>query len=270
MARGIFPQICVIRSQSETVAFGTSFWARVWEEDSLSWHIRTSRRSWNCSFVNCNGSLVVTTNSTFWVLTKMFSRNCVKSPFVFGPPLNMSSAWSRIRTVRSDISLRRWESSASIERNFGCCCSSLTTVRVKRLRMLNARSGIEWRPGMERKYTENPRERRWFPTAIATEVFPNPGGPQIDTILADPEATWSMISSHSVLRPVKQGTFGGQYDFCNDGLLPFEKTEWKGQLSFVISLQTLFVCSLFKSTLLIKVGMIHSRLAFGKQQILGQ
>ena len=38
---------------------------------------------------------------------------------------------------------------------------------------------------------------------LATDVFPNPGEPHMDTIRVDSENKWPMISSHSFWRPVK-------------------------------------------------------------------
>lgn len=54
--------------------------------------------------------------------------------------------------------------------------------------------------------------RSRLPTEVATEVFPNPGEPQMETIRVLPEVMWSMISSHSFWRPAKCGTVGGRYD----------------------------------------------------------
>ena len=58
--------------------------------------------------------------------------------------------------------------------------------------------------------------------AIATDVFPNPGEPQIDTIRADPEVRWLTMSSHTFWRPVKCGTNSGRRGIVLDGFDPFE------------------------------------------------
>ena len=68
------------------------------------------------------------------------------------------------------------------------------------------------------------------PTAIATEVFPNPGEPQIDTSRVDSDVTCLMISSHSLLRPVKFGTTEGRAAFEKKDFLPLrEKNDIKGK-----------------------------------------
>ena len=55
---------------------------------------------------------------------------------------------------------------------------------------------------------------------MATDVFPNPGEPQIDTSRVDSEDTCRMISSHSPWRPVKLGTTEGRGAPRRDDLIP--------------------------------------------------
>ena len=96
------------------------------------------------------------------------------------------------------------------------------TDRLIQPRIFEARAAFDLRPRKDNQQTGIPLFRRSCPTAIATDVFPNPGEPQIDTSWVVSEVKWPMISSHSLWRPVKQGTILGREVAKGDGLTPLD------------------------------------------------
>ena len=204
IAKGTCPQIWVIRLQSEVLASGSNSCTRDLEDVSSSGLILTADW-WNsrCKSRNPKDSLVVIANFTFWFRLRISSRNSTTSSrFTFGRPLSSkSSALSRMKTRSSDISLKSWQSSSSRDKCWaekvffeGC---------LKKLRSFEVKSAFDRSPRNESQKTGKPLDWISWPTAMATDVFPNPGEPHMDTIRVDSENKWPMISSHSFWRPVK-------------------------------------------------------------------
>ena len=211
MAKGTCPQSCAILLQSATLACGNNSWISVWAEASPNVPILKPRWPWKWTSINSRDSLVVTMNVTLGFCLRVSSRSCMTSSFTFGRPLsNKSSALSRINTDCFDISLSSWQISSSRDRCWSDGFLSWMVGCVRRLRIFEVRPAFDWSPLNETQYTSSPWVWRACPTAIATDVFPNPGEPQIDTSRVDSEVTCPMISSTSLCRPVKLGTIEGR------------------------------------------------------------
>ena len=220
IASGTFPQMCVTFIQSERLPSGSNFWTSCWEDESSSFLILTAWCPWKRKSKNLKDSLVVRRKVTLSLRFRISSSRLITSSFTFGTPLSSkSSALSRMKTQCSDISSNFEQSSSSAAK---LCASvwwsSLSVVDWRsKPRNFDVRSPLDFIPRNDMKYTGRPCAWRSCPTAITTDVFPNPGEPHTDTSRVEAEVTWPIISSHSFSRPVKLGTFEGRHDLGRRG-----------------------------------------------------
>ena len=222
MAKGTCPQICAICAQSAVLAFGSNSETRVLAEALSNGLILKPLWPWKWRSINSRDSLVVTTKVTIWFCLRISSRSCMTSSFAFGEPLsNQSSKLSRINADGFETLLKSCQTSSSTDRHWPEGCFMVVSC-LRRLRNFEAKSALERTPLRETQYTGIPWDWRACPTAIATDVFPNPGVPQIDTSRMDSEDTCPMISSHSLWRPVKLGTTEGREAPRSDDLTPLK------------------------------------------------
>ena len=220
MAKGTCPQICAICVQSAMLAFGRNSETRVIAEVSSSGLILKPLWPWKWRSIYSRDSLVVTTKVTIWFRLRISSRSCMTSSFAYSEPLsNKSSKLSRIKADGFETLLKSWQTSSSMEGSWPDGCFMVVSC-LKKLRNFEVKSALERTPLRETQYTGFPWDWRACPTAIATDVFPNPGVPQIDTSRTDSEDTCPTISSHSLWRPVKLGTTEGREAPRGDDVTP--------------------------------------------------
>ena len=220
IAKGTSPHICRIRVQSEELAVGRRVFTKAIADSSSNGLILTL--SWPCSsiFRKSSDSLVVKANMVALLRLRISFKSSMTSFFTPGSPSsNKLSALSRIKIDRSEISVKSRQSWSSRD---GCEKDgwSFLTDGLTKLRSFETRSVFDFSSRNESQQTGIPLDWRSCPTAIATDVFPNPGEPQIDTRRVDSEVTWPIISSHSLWRPVKLGTMAGREGMDSDGLSP--------------------------------------------------
>ena len=220
IAKGTNPQICRIRVQSEELAVGRRAFTKVIADSSSSGLILTLSWPSKSRFRKPRNSLVVKANMVALLRLRISFKSPMTSFFTPGSPSsNKLSALSRIKIDRSEISLKRrqsWSSRDGYDRDGW----SFLTDGLTKLRSFEVRSVFDFSSRNESQQTGIPLDWRSCPTAIATDVFPNPGEPQIDTSGVDLEVTWPVVSSHSLWRPVKLGTIAGREGKDSDGLTP--------------------------------------------------
>ena len=220
IAKGTSPQICRIRVQSEDFAAGRTAFTNLVAETSSSGLILTLWCPCKSTFRKSRDSLVVTKNVIALLRLRISFKSPMTSFFTPGSPSsNKLSALSRIKIDRSEISLKSrqsWSSRDGYDRDGW----SFLTDGLTKLRSFEVRSVFDFSSRNESQQTGIPLDWRSCPTAIATDVFPNPGEPQIDTSRVDSEVTWPIISSHSLWRPVKLGTIAGREGVDSDVLTP--------------------------------------------------
>ena len=128
----------------------------------------------------------------------------LRGPF---PDSSTSSALSKITTKGSRNSRRHWITVWKGEK-----CVACLLVPAKMLSNFETISSLLFTPRTEMKYVGVFLSRKWCATSMATDVFPNPGAPQMLISRLSPETNGFNTAARSSSRPTKSGFLSGRQD----------------------------------------------------------
>ena len=211
MARGTCPHSFIMQLRSLSETFGSNVFTNSAEEASsrtptLSrwmgslwlkslWDSREVTRRFMWLHLTRSSSISLRTSCLTWVSLDS----------------SKSSALSKIRTKGDRHFRKHWMSRSEGDTWSASLASSNIPSRFE------TKSCLVFNPRRDVKYTGIFLSRNSCATWMATEVFPNPGGPQTSTSRVDPSVNWSKIFLLSSLRPTKCGILSGIHDSGNGG-----------------------------------------------------